>query len=171
MIEERLGLAQISDDLTWGPHEKRVDLVAAIGMASTTQHTKLGALILRVYVGNDPKAFTEAKKLLAQWVCLRNRKIAPKLGDKLAYRALTEIVAPGCVRCTGTGEDMQDDKKIVCPACRGSGRHTFKAEERAKSLGMKMDRYREVGENWLQMAIDKAAGAYSSVVRGAAKRR
>lgn len=171
MIEERLGLAQISSNLAWGPHEKQIDLIAAIGMASTTPYTKLGAHILRLFVTNDPRAFWEARRQLADWVCHRNKRISRGLAEKLAYRALDEIVAPCCIRCTGTGETVHDDKKIVCPACRGSGRHTFRAEERARALGMKMDRYREVGENWLEMTISRAMGSYNSLVRGANKRR
>ena len=171
MIEERLGLAQISSNLTWGPHEKQVDLIVAIGMASTTQYTKLGAHILRLLVTNDAKAFSDARNSLAVWACNRNKRISKSLAEKLAFRALEEIVAPGCVSCLGTGVAIIQDKKVACPRCSGSGRHVFSPHERAKSLGMKMDRYREVGENWLEMTISRAMGSYDAVVRGANKRR
>lgn len=172
-IEERIGLAQDSGNLSWGPHERQVDLVAAIGMASITPHTKMGALINRVIVNNDAKAFTDAKKLLTIWMLNKypNKHMTQDTARRISYRALEEIVAPGCVKCTGTGVAIIDDKKVHCPACRGSGRHTYKAADRANAIGMKMDRYKEIGENWLEAAIGKAMASYHSVIRGTNKRR
>jgi len=171
MLEERLGLAQKSSNLSWGPHERPVDLVAAIGMASNTPHTKLGAEILRAFVGNDSFAYQDAVKLLARRIKAKNSHIPAVMRSKLAYRAMHEFLFPNCVKCTGTGVAMVEHKKTHCRACSGTGRHVFGDGERAKALGISKDEYRRIWEDRLGLALNIASSAYNSVIRGANKRR
>lgn len=128
---ERLGTALESTNLAWSDHQtKDIDFITASGLT----RTKLGALLARAYLANDPKSLNEAIETATDHTHRRMKGVTRGMRYKLCQAAVKEFLTPLCKPCGGTGQALHGQKWVTCPRCQGTKIHRYNNQERAALL-------------------------------------
>ncbi|MHB1023352.1 MAG: DnaJ-like cysteine-rich domain-containing protein [Acidobacteriaceae bacterium] len=117
-------------------HERPVDRLAAFSKAP-----RLGTLLWRLKYGNDATCYKTSLLLIAKQLTRPNE--GRELIKKVCQIALDEWLADKCPQCGGSGQVMIREVVSECPNCAGTGMHRFKDVERARNLGMPLDRAKQ----------------------------
>jgi hypothetical protein len=155
------------------PDEKKTlrEVVAsAVAAGMTNDHVaalafsdRLGAVLLRLKYANDASSYQPALQLVVKR--MRRRQAEGRaLLERIAARALHEYLDELCGRCSGRGMVYAAEQPVhVCPYCEGTGRKRHRDADRARALGVPLERYPKLASR-LQRALSTIydADAYAA---------
>lgn len=108
--------------------EKAIDRVAASGKA-----TALGVFLWKAKYQLESRAYQSAIKEALSLYMKRYRD-SRGTAERLVDQAMREYIAPACRLCSGRGEMVLDELKVICATCEGSKTHRFTDTERATAM-------------------------------------
>lgn len=152
-LPEIVAFSLHSNHLESKEHECAIDRIGALGKAGD-----LAARLWHAKHGGIEQAIGYAQRLLVDAATkkLRMPKNTPKYARLIiaCEQALYEWLTPQCRACGGSGWLMVPryitvegaDADIPCSICSGVGVHRYSDEDRARGLGLSLERYRD--EKW-----------------------
>lgn len=139
-------------NLDWNEERERaVDRVAAAGMCDA-----LGIALWKAKYMLEVAAYHESKKLLvALYRDGRSKFETPAIVEKIADQVLHEYLSDKCSACGGAKELVEDNLRVTCAKCDGSGVRRYTDMERARTMQIGLDRVRRLdrGIRWLAAEI------------------
>ena len=139
-------------NLGWQEHEAAIDRVAAAGRAE-----RIGVCLWKARYMLEAWAYQESNNLLLKRFISRYKAEDAGVAQKIVSQALQEFLLSFCSTCLGAKELIDDDLKIICEDCGGSGVKRYTDRERARSMQMSLQRYRSVSHKlaWVQRLINE----------------
>ena len=119
------------------------DAIAAMAFAD-----RLGSQLWRLKYGNDATSYAPALALVTKR--MRGRKKEPfALLSRFAARAIEEYLDDLCHHCGGRGAIYADATAVhACTFCEGTGRKRYGEHDRARAVGLPIDRYRKMASRF-----------------------
>lgn len=112
------------------------DVIAAMAFSD-----RLGCVLWRLKYANDAASYQPALQLIVRRM-RRNKAEGRGLLERLAARALFEYLDENCHACGGRKMVYAAGQVVhVCHECHGTGRKYHQDHERARALGVPVDRY------------------------------
>lgn len=110
-------------------------------VASLAFTTRLGSALWRAKYGGDEGSARTAVILLAKRLHLRERRRRRDFLARIAERCVFEYLDEGCSPCGGKGVVYAEAVAThACPTCAGTGRKRHGDGERAKAVGVPIDK-------------------------------
>lgn len=115
------------------------DQIAAMAFAD-----RLGCVLWRLKYANDARSYQPALQLVTRR--LRQRKAEGRaLLERIAARALYEYLDENCHMCGGRKMVYASGRAVhTCHECHGTGRKYHHDHERARDLGVPVERYQKL---------------------------
>ena len=128
---DMLARAETSSDLQHHEYDCHVDVLGAVGMASSHEPTSMA--LYRLKYLNDTGEIEMCKSIFIRWSyrAMQNRKQDPKGASRIGVQALTAWIGDVCNVCQGRkykrieGSPALSDRP--CDCCGGTGKNQIRA--------------------------------------------
>lgn len=120
-----LATAETSDDLSHHEYDCSIDVVGAVGLATT--HTPGQMALYRLKYLRDDAEYKTGISIFTMWTykAMQRRGCDPTKASRLAKRALTQWLEDVCKVCRGRKHMLIEGTPTlagkVCPCCEGLG--------------------------------------------------
>jgi len=142
-------------------HERAIDRVAAAGRAPT-----LGVQIWRARYMLESKAYQDAINGLTAHYLARYKAERPDMARRLVEEILSEFMGPSCISCNGARELVEDELRVVCDSCHGTGLRHYTDMERAGRMKLSYGRVKSLSHKmmWLMDEIGSMDKSVNEIV-------
>lgn len=127
---DMLARAETSSDLQHHEYDCHVDVLGAVGMASSHEPTSMA--LYRLKYLNDTGEIEMCKSIFIRWSyrAMQNRKQDPKGASRIGVQALTAWIGDVCNVCSGRKFQLIEGTPALsnkqCPHCKGSGKNQIR---------------------------------------------
>lgn len=130
--------------------ECAVDRIGAAGFTNA-----LGLLLWKAKYQADGGAYVNARKGLIGRYRDRYSHESQFIVEAVVDQVLHEYWAEKCHECDGVKEIVDDQLRVTCHGCRGTGVHRFSDYERAGTMKISLDRVKRLGRaiRWLAAIV------------------
>lgn len=138
-----------------------MDRVAASGRAST-----LGLQIWKARYMLESKAYQDAIKGLTAHYLKTYKAERPEMARRLVEEILSEFMGPSCTTCNGARELVEEELRVTCHACQGSGLRVYSDIERATRMKLSLQHTRLLTRKmgWLMGELGAMDRAVNTVI-------